>query len=81
MKAQNERWINRACKARAELEARFLHLPEVSMIDFGIDEAGSEAIVLRLHLRRREAVLAGLPQELEGIPVRVIYGNYELQNE
>jgi hypothetical protein len=82
MIAPKEKWWKRACVARLALEARFLDHPEVSMIDFGLDpQAATEQIAVRVHVRRREAVLVGLPEEIEGIPVRVIYGSYELQSE
>ncbi len=82
MKSPKEKWWSRARKARAELEARFLHHPEVSMIDLGEDpQAASAAPVLRLHVRHRGVALAGVPKDLQGIPVRVIYGSYELQNK
>ncbi len=75
-----EKWWKRACKARLALEARFLDHPEVSMIDFGLDpEAAHEQIAVRLHVRHHETQLSGVPEEIEGIPVRVIYGRYELQ--
>ena len=82
MKAQKEKWWSRARKARAELETQFLQHPEVTMIDLGRDPQGvSASPVLRLHLRKRDVVIVDLPEELEGIPVRVVQGSYELQKD
>jgi hypothetical protein len=48
-------FLERARRARDQLSDQFLHHPEVSLIDIGVDPEGKEAdkrIVLRVHLRR-----------------------------
>lgn len=77
-----EFWV-RAYQARDKLVDQFLDHPEVSLIDLGYDLASDRAtgqIVLRVHLRRpatRQAL--GLPEQIDGIPVRVVAGDYRLE--
>lgn len=82
MKELSTEWWARAIRARAKLEAQVWSLPEVSMIDIGRDpDRVNDLPVLRVHVRNRSRSLPGLPAEVEGIAVRVIYGNYEPQKE
>jgi hypothetical protein len=82
MKPLGDDWWAKARKARDQLEKKLLGNPEVSMIDIGLSTRSAEsAPVLRVHVRKRNACIANLPQEVDGIPVCVIYGNYELQSD
>jgi hypothetical protein len=82
--ANSESW-RQARRARDELADQLLDHPDVSLIDIGYDpdRKGGEAterIVLRVHVRRsldREAL--GLPEEIDGIPVRVVVADYRLE--
>jgi hypothetical protein len=64
-----------AQEARDKLAARLLDHPAVSLIDIGLEEDG-EGLVLRVHLRADPATVPEIPAELDGIPVRVIRGEY-----
>jgi hypothetical protein len=85
MSEKNSEFWNRARRARDKLVDQFLDHPDVSLIDIGYDpdrEGGgnAERIVLRVHVRRpltREEV--GLPAQIDGIPVRVMVGDYRLE--
>jgi len=85
MSEKNSELWDRARRARDKLVDQFLDHPDVSLIDIGYDpdrEGGgnAERIVLRVHVRRpltREEV--GLPAEIDGIPVRVLVGDYRLE--
>jgi len=51
------------------------------MIDIGEDPEGrSSTPVLRVHIRRDAAFIADLPPEVDGIPIRQVYGDYALQH-
>lgn len=78
--ADSNFWI-KARQAQAKLANRFLFHPQVRLIDIGHDPEGDPAakrLVLRVHLWRP---LAGprpdLPEEIDGIPVRVVTGDYQ----
>jgi hypothetical protein len=85
MSQRNSELWNKARRARDKLVDRFLDHPEVSLIDIGYDpdqEGGGNAehIVLRVHVRRpltREEI--GLPAQVDGIPVRMLVGDYRLE--
>ena len=70
----------RARKAREQLTSQFLNQFEVSLIDIGEDPEGkSDTPVLRVHFRQNATILADLPREVDGIPIRQVYGDYKLQ--
>jgi hypothetical protein len=80
---------DRARRAQAKLVDRFIHHPDVSLIDLGYASGHSEEtteIVLRIHVRERwmkadpEARVA-FPDQVEGIPVVVIPGEYHLESD
>lgn len=74
-------WWAAAEQARDLLAARILMHPDVSMIDIGVDpRQESERPVLRVHLRAG-APVQNLPEQVNGIPVRVVYADYKLQGE
>jgi hypothetical protein len=85
MSQKNPEFWSRARRARDKLVDQFLDHPDVSLIDIGYDpdregEGNAERIVLRVHVRRpltREEV--GLPAQIDGIPVRVMVGDYRLE--
>lgn len=81
-----EFWIN-ARRAQNELSEQFLHHPDVSLIDIGEPPESSwlrGTIVLRIHVRDRwmqaspEERLA-FPTEVNGIPVVVMPGEYQIE--
>lgn len=69
----------RELRARDELAGGLLQHPEVSMVDVGLDADG-QTHVLRVHLRdeaRHPPV--PIPEEVDGIPVRIVGGDYTLE--
>lgn len=71
--------LQRARQALEKLVQKYIHHPDVSLIDMGYDPdpAGEEQVVLRVHLRRSSAVdTFELPTEVDGIPVRKVSGDY-----
>jgi len=66
--------------ARETLAKQILSHPQVSLIDIGYEPVGEETtgrIVLRVHLRPPTTGQAlGIPEEIDGIPVRVVSGDY-----
>jgi hypothetical protein len=82
MTAQSQSWWVRAHHARDQLIDQFLSHPDVGMVDIGDDPQGiSITPVLRIHLRRTNAALPNVPDEVAGIPVRLIHGDYHIQGE
>jgi hypothetical protein len=64
-----------AQKVRDKLAAQFLDHPDVSLVDIGLhDEHG--VLAVRVHVRRDSASLPEIPGEVDGVPVRVVAGNY-----
>jgi hypothetical protein len=77
----DETWWMKARQAHALLAARYLDYPDVSLIDIGLDPLGtSDTPVLRVHVRRAGATPPDLPGDVDGIPVRLVRGNYQLQD-
>jgi hypothetical protein len=76
---KTELWA-RAQRARDRLAQQFLSHPQVSLIDIGFEtESGepSARTVLRIHLRQPGAEQTlGIPEEIDGIPVRMVTGDY-----
>jgi hypothetical protein len=71
--------LQRIREALDKLVERYIHHPDVSLIDMGFDPdpAGGEQVVLRVHLRGSSGEDAlDLPQEVDGIPVRRVSGDY-----
>jgi hypothetical protein len=71
--------FQRVREALDKLVERYIHHPGVSLIDMGFDPdpAGGEQVVLRVHVRGSNTEDAlDLPQEVDGIPVRRVSGDY-----
>jgi hypothetical protein len=71
--------MRRARQALDILVQTYIHHPDVSMIDMGFDRdpSGGDQIVLRVHVRQPSAAKAlQLPTEIDGIPVRIMAGDY-----
>ena len=80
MSEHDQRWWNMARKARAQLETLVIINPDVRMVSIGIDpERRSAEPVLIVTIRHGAAVPAGVPNDIDGVPVRVIYGDYQLE--
>jgi hypothetical protein len=77
----NEEWWERARRARDQLAAQYLSHPDVTLIDIGLDpQHRSSMPVLRIHVRRIDTSIPATIDDIEDIPVRIIYGNYRLQS-
>jgi hypothetical protein len=71
--------LQRARQALDILVQTYIHHPDVSMIDMGFDRhpSGGDQIVLRVHVRRSSAAeTLQLPTEIDGIPIRIMAGDY-----
>lgn len=80
MSEHDQRWRDRARKARAQLETLVIGNPDVRMVSIGIDpERRSAEPVLIVTISQGAPVPLGVPNDIDGIPVRVIYGDYQLE--
>ena len=80
MSEHDQRWRDRAREARTQLETLVISNPNVRMVSIGIDpeRLGAEP-VLFVTISHGAPVPAGLPNDIDGIPVRVRYGDYQLE--
>lgn len=75
----DEAWWERARGALARLAEQQLGHPAVALVDIGIDPEGLSALpVLRVHVRPGREPPA-IPEEIDGILVRVTEGDYRLE--
>ena len=74
-------------RARDKLVAKYIYHPDVTLIDIGyplpVDQETKE-LVLRIHVRRRwmnssPEQRTAFPEEVDGIPVIVMSGDYKLE--
>jgi hypothetical protein len=87
MSRENAEFWTRARRAQESLVEQFIHHPDVSLIDVGYapeQGEGTEAIVLRIHVRERwtkaePGERIAFPAEVEGIPVYVMRGDYQME--
>jgi hypothetical protein len=83
MVQDNAELMARMKQARDKLAAQFINHPDVSLIDIGADpesSAQSASVALRVHVRRSSTKSAlGIPDEIDGVPVRVVIGDYHLE--
>ena len=80
MSTSDSKWRTLARQARDKLAAQILSHPNVSLIDIGQDPDNiSGPLVLRVHVRQNDLSGLNIPQEVDGIPVRVIRGDYQPQ--
>jgi hypothetical protein len=80
MSEYNQRWWEMARQARAQLETLAMRNPHVQMISIGLDPQGrSHEPVLIVSLHHGAAVPPELPEAIDGIPVRVVYADYQLE--
>lgn len=77
MSTPDKKWWAMARKARDQLAAQLLSHPNVSMIDIGEDpDSVINTPVLRVHVRSSDVSGLDIPEYVDGIPVRVIRGDY-----
>jgi hypothetical protein len=83
----NEFW-NKAHRVLDKLVKQYIDHPDVSLIDIGYAQAeqgeSKEEVVLRIHVREqwmkaRPEERVAFPDQVEGIPVIVIPGDYRLE--
>lgn len=84
MSPQDSEFWAKARQARDQLAGKFLNHPEVTLIDLSYEgEKGqpTDQLVLRVHLRQAvDKQVLGLPDEVNGFPVRVVVGDYRPQS-
>jgi hypothetical protein len=81
---------SKARRARDKLEKQYIFHPDVSLIDIGYapdqSDENEETIALRIHVKERW-MQAGpeeridFPTTMDGIPVVVVPGDYELSSD
>jgi hypothetical protein len=91
MLPRNPEFWDRARRARDKLVDRFLNQPDVSLIDIGYapteqGESSEETVLLRIHVRQnwlkaKPEERIGFPEEIDGIPIIVIPGDYRLETD
>lgn len=83
MSPENPEFWAKVQQARDKLANRALSHPQVSLIDIGYEPdegASSQRVVLRAHMRQPvDEQALGLPDEVDGIPVRVFVADYGLE--
>ena len=80
MSAPDQRHMDQARQARAQLETLVISHPDVRMVSIGLDPDQQDIKpVLIVTIQRGAAVPAGIPKDVAGIPVRVIHGDYRLE--
>jgi hypothetical protein len=87
MPPEESEFLTRARRAQEQLVNQFINHPDVSLIDIGYAPGESQTdqdIVLRIHVRDRWMQASpeervSFPSEIDGIPVVVIPGDYQLQ--
>ena len=81
MTKSNKEWWTMARRARDKLAALILNHPAISLIDIGKDDTGaSDTPVLRVHVRQGDVSGLNIPRDVDGIPVRVVRGDYRPEN-
>lgn len=79
MSSQSAAWWRKARRARDRLIARFSAHPAVTNIDIGLlDPPEAGVIGVRIHVRGTPDDL-NVPEEIDGVPVGMIQGDYRLQ--
>jgi hypothetical protein len=80
MMVPDKKWWALARRARDKLAQLVGDDPAISLIDIGKDETReSDSPVLRVHVRTGTTPSLDIPDNVNGIPVRVISGGYELE--
>ena len=80
MKQPDQAWWAKARAARDSLEAAIIHDANVRMISIGLDpEQQSDLPVLLVHVRDSNALSSTIPTQMDGIPVRVVYGDFHVE--
>ncbi len=80
MSEHDQGWWEKARRARAQLEAVAMRHSSVQMVSIGRDpEQSSQSPVLIVYVRQGAAAPPGMPGEIEGIPVRVTFADFQLE--
>lgn len=80
-------WKAELERARDKLVAKYIYDPDVTLIDIGYplaDDQETKALVLRIHVQSRWMASSpeqrtNFPEEVDGIPVIVMSGDYRLE--
>ena len=74
--------IAQATAARAELARQFLHHADVALIDVGsepVPGTTDRRLVVRVHWRGRTDTPPLVPDQVDGVPVRLVHADYQLE--
>ncbi|MGH9838849.1 MAG: hypothetical protein ACREEM_08705 [Blastocatellia bacterium] len=80
MTTPSDEFMERAIRAKDKLAEQFLNHPTVELIDIGYDlesPENSQQIVLRVHTKSSARAALKVPDEIDGIPVKLMTANYE----
>jgi len=81
MNTTDRAWWVKARKARDKLIEQVMGYPAVSLVDIGQDPEGSSPMpVLRVHVQVGDISDLKIAQNIDGIPIRVMRGDYQPQN-
>ena len=81
MSTMDQAWWAKARKARDKLMAQVMRHPAVNLVDIGQDPEGSSPTpVLRVHVRAGDVSNLKIAPNIDGIPIRVMAGDYQLQD-
>ncbi len=76
-------YMEKARRARDALAQQLSQRPEVSLIDIGYDPestADPKPVVVRVHVRQlSDQETLGIPAEIDGVPVRMMSGDYHFE--
>ena len=75
--------LERVKRVRERLSEQYRQDPSISLIDIGSElpeGGGRRRLMIRVHLRTAaNRAKLDLPPEIEGVPIRVIRGDYRLE--
>jgi hypothetical protein len=74
--------IAQATAARAELARQFLHHADVALIDVGSESVPGSVdrrLVVRVHWRGHTGTPPLVPEQIDGVPVRLLHADYQLE--
>jgi len=80
MTTPSDEFMERAILAKDKLAEQFLNHPAVELIDIGYDlesPENSQRIVVRVHAKSSVRAALKVPDEIDGVPVKLMIASYE----
>ncbi len=80
MKTSSDEFMDRAIRAKDKLAAQLMGDPTINLIDIGYDLQSPEnpqPVVLRVHTRSPVRAASTIPDEIDGIPVKLVIADYK----